>query len=98
MGLGSWFKNLGGLLEKEEFLLPNDAEIQAWADSIQAELVGAQGSEKTRLLYTLANAMIFLNQIQEKKKPKKPIAKNDKGKWVWVSDEDIKEVQELDDK
>ncbi len=97
MGLG-WFKNLGGLLEREEFDLPNDAEIQAWADSIQAELVGAQGSEKTRLLYTLANAMIFLNQIQEKKKPKKPIVKNDKGKWVWVSDEDVQEKHELDDK
>ena len=42
--------------------------------------------------------MIFLNQIQEKKKPKKPIVKNDKGKWVWVSDEDVQEKHELDDK
>ena len=34
----------------------------------------------------------------KKKKPKKPIVKNDKGKWVWVSDEDVQEKHELDDK
>ena len=31
-------------------------------------------------------------------KKKKPILKNDKGKWVWVSDEDVQEKHELDDK
>ena len=34
----------------------------------------------------LANQLMFLNQIKNKKKPKKPVKMNNKGKWVWVED------------
>jgi len=34
----------------------------------------------------LANQNMILDQIVSKKKPKKPIKLNNKGKWVWVED------------
>ena len=36
----------------------------------------------------LANQLMFLNQIVNKKKPKRPIKLNNRGKWVWVEPED----------
>ena len=36
----------------------------------------------------LANQMMILNQIINKKKPKKPVKLNNKGRWVWVSDDE----------
>ena len=43
-------------------------------------------TEKTKLTYMLANNMVFLNQILNKKKPKRPVKLNNRGKWVWVED------------
>ena len=54
---------------------------------IEERLKTAKGSEKTKLTYMLANQLMFLNQIKNKKKPKKPIKMNNRGKWVWVEDE-----------
>ena len=66
----------------------------AWYDrffrneEIEEKLKNAKGSEKTKLTYMLANQLMFLNQIVNKKKPKRPIKLNNRGKWVWVEPED----------
>ena len=79
MGIFDWFK-------KEKFVLPPEEYQEELVRQIEEKLKTATGSEKTKLTYMLANQLMFLNQIKNKKKPKKPIRLNSKGKWVWVED------------
>jgi len=74
-----WFK-------REKFVLPSEEVQEEFVREIEERLKTAKGSEKTRLTYMLANQLMFLNQIKNKKKPKKPVKMNNKGKWVWVED------------
>ena len=79
-------KNMFGLFEREDFVLPDEEELNEYIEEINEKLTMASGSERTKLIYMLANSMVFLNQLQEKKKPKKPIKLNTKGKLVWVDE------------
>lgn len=74
------------LFKREKFVLPPEDIQRAFVKEIEEKLKTAKGSEKTKLTYMLANQLMFLNQITSKKKPKKPIRLNNKGKWVWVED------------
>jgi len=76
----NWFK-------REKFVLPPEGYQIKLVKDIEKKLSTAIGSEKTKLTYMLANQLMILNQILNKKKPKKPIKMNSKGKWVWVDDE-----------
>ena len=80
MGFADWFK-------KEKFVLPPEEFQENFVREIEERLKTAKGSEKTKLTYMLANQLMFLNQIKSKKKPKRPVKMNNKGKWVWVEDE-----------
>ena len=76
-------------LKREKFTLPPE-NYQKWlVKEIENRLEGAKGSEKTKLTYMLANQLMILNQILNKKKPKRPIKLNNKGKWVWVEEDDV---------
>ncbi len=79
MTLRDWFK-------REKFVLPSEEVQEKFVREIEERLKTAKGSEKTKLTYMLANQLMFLNQIKNKKKPKKPVKMNNKGKWVWVED------------
>ena len=78
---------LRDLLKKERFVLPPEEYQVKLVKDIEDKLKTAKGSERTKLTYMLANQLMILNQILNKKKPKKPIKMNNKGKWVWVADE-----------
>ena len=80
MTFRDWFK-------KENFILPPEEVQEEFVREIEERLKTAKGSEKTKLTYMLANQLMFLNQIKNKKKPKKPIKMNNRGKWVWVEDD-----------
>ncbi len=79
MTFRDWFK-------REKFVLPSEEVQEEFVREIEERLKTAKGSEKTKLTYMLANQLMFLNQIKNKKKPKKPVKMNNKGKWVWVED------------
>jgi len=76
-----------GWLKREKFVLPPEEYQVKLVKDIEKKLKTAKGSERTKLTYMLANQLMVLNQILNKKKPKKPIKMNNKGKWVWVEDE-----------
>ena len=76
-----------GWLKREKFVLPSEEVQEEFVREIEERLKTAKGSEKTKLTYMLANQLMFLNQIKNKKKPKKPIKMNNRGKWVRVEDE-----------
>lgn len=80
MTFRDWFK-------KEKFVLPPEDMQRSFVLEIEQKLLNAKGSERTKLTYMLANQMMILNQILNKKKPKKPVRLNNKGKWVWVDDD-----------
>ena len=80
MTFKDWFK-------KEKFVLPPEDIQREFVKEIEDKLKTAKGSEKTKLTYMLANQLMFLNQITNKKKPKRPIKMNNRGKWVWVEDD-----------
>ena len=82
MNIRDWFK-------KEKFVLPSEDLQRKFIMEIEEKLKTAEGSEKTKLTYMLANQLMFLNQIVNKKKPKRPMKLNNKGKWVWVPDEQL---------
>ena len=81
MNIKDWFK-------KEKFVLPSEDLQRKFIMEIEEKLLTAEGSERTKLTYMLANQLMFLNQIVNKKKPKRPIKLNNRGKWVWVEPED----------
>ncbi len=76
-----------GWLKREKFVLPPEEYQVKLVKDIEKKLETAKGSERTKLTYMLANQLMVLNQILNKKKPKKPVKMNNKGKWVWVEDE-----------
>ena len=61
---------LRDLLKKEKFELPDEGLQRELILEIEEKLLTAEGSERTRLTYMLANQMMFMDQIQNKKKPK----------------------------
>ena len=63
MGIFDWLK-------KERFVLPDEQAQEKLVKEIEEKLKTAKGSEKTMLTYMLANQLMFLNQIKNKKKPK----------------------------
>ena len=65
-----------GWLKREKFVLPPEEVQEEFVREIEERLKTAKGSEKTKLTYMLANLLIFLKQIKNKKKPKKPIKMN----------------------
>jgi hypothetical protein len=77
---------LKDLLKRERIVLPSEEVQKQLIMEIEEKLLSAEGSEKTKLTYMLANQMIFMDQIRAKKKSKKPIKLNNMGKWVWVED------------
>ena len=79
MTFRDWFK-------REKFVLPSEEVQEEFVREIEERLKTAKGSEKTKLTYMLANQLMSLNQIKNKKNPKKPVKMNNKGKWVWVED------------
>jgi len=81
MGLRDWFK-------KEKFVLPDEDLQRELILEIEGKLLTATGSEKTKLTYMLANQMIFMDQIRNKKRSKRPIKLNNRGKWVWVDEDE----------
>jgi hypothetical protein len=80
MTFWDWFK-------REKFELPDEKTQVAFVEEIREKLKTAKGAEKTKLTYMLANQLMFLNQILNKKRKKKPIRLNNKGRWVWVEDD-----------
>ena len=76
-----------GWLKREKFVLPPEEVQEEFVREIEERLKTAKGSEKPKLTYMQANQLMFLNKIKNKKKPKKPIKMNNRGKWVWVEDE-----------
>ena len=81
---------LRDLLKKEQFVLPDEGLQRELILEIEEKLLTAEGSERTKLTYMLANQMIFMDQIRNKKKPKRPIKLNNRGKWVWVEEDENK--------
>ena len=81
MNIKDWFK-------KEKFVLPSEDLQRKFIMEIEEKLLTAEGSERTKLTYMLANQLMFLNQIVNKKKPKRPIKLNNRGKWVWVPEDE----------
>ena len=81
---------LRDLLKKEKFELPDEGLQRELILEIEEKLLTAEGSERTKLTYMLANQMIFMDQIRNKKKPKRPIKLNNRGKWVWVEEDENK--------
>ena len=81
MNLKNWFR-------KEKFVLPSEDLQRKFIMEIEEKLLTAEGSERTKLTYMLANQLMFLNQIVNKKKPKRPIKLNNRGKWVWVPEDE----------
>ena len=60
---------LRDLLKKEKFVLPDEGLQRELILEIEEKLLTAEGSERTKLTYMLANQMIFMDQIRNKKKP-----------------------------
>ena len=81
---------LRDLLKKEKFVLPDEGLQRELILEIEEKLLSAEVSERTKLTYMLANQMIFMDQIRNKKKPKRPIKLNNRGKWVWVEEDENK--------
>ena len=81
---------LRNLLKKEKFVLPDEGLQRELISEIEEKLLTAEGSERTKLTYMLANQMIFMDQIRNKKKSKRPIKLNNRGKWVWVEEDESK--------
>ena len=81
---------LRDLLKKEKFVLPDEGLQRELILEIEEKLLTAEGSERNKLTYMLANQMIFMDQIRNKKKPKRPIKLNNRGKWVWVEEDENK--------
>ena len=81
---------LRDLLKKEKFVLPDEGLQRELILEIDEKLLTAEGSERTKLTYMLANQMIFMDQIRNKKKSKRPIKLNNRGKWVWVEEDESK--------
>ena len=76
-----------GWLKREKFVLPPEEVQEEFVREIEERLKTSKCSVKNKLKYMLANQLMFLNQIKNKKKPKKPIKMNNRGKWVWGEDE-----------
>tara|TARA_B100001750_G_scaffold165970_2_gene134544 strand:+ start:7359 stop:7607 length:249 start_codon:yes stop_codon:yes gene_type:complete len=78
MGLKDCF----GLLEQEEWDIPSRETLEAIIEELEKKLKHASGSERTKLIYQIANTMVFLSHLAERKK--KPKKLNSDGKWVWI--------------
>ena len=82
MGLKDCF----GLLEKEEWDIPSREVLEGIIKELEEKLWDATGSERTKLVYQIANTMVFLSHLDDRKNRPKKL--NYKGKWVWVPEDE----------
>ena len=77
-----FFRNIFG---KPEWELPTEEEVMKNITQLKEQIEKLpKCSEKTKLIYTLANQMQILRIVLHDKKRK--LRPNSKGKWVWVED------------
>jgi len=82
MGLKDCF----GLLEQEEWDIPSRDTLEAIIKELEKKLEHTSGSERTKLVYQIANTMVFLSHLDARKK--KPKKLNSNGKWVWIPEDE----------
>ncbi len=76
--LPEWFNDLFGLLKRDEPVKIPKEELKKYVEELNSKLSTATGAERTRIMYSIANSLVFLNQTLDDKKRK--------GKWVFVED------------
>lgn len=76
--LPEWFNDLFGLLKRDEPVKIPKEELKKYVEELNSKLSTATGAERTRIMYSIANSLVFLNQTLDDKKRK--------GKWVFIED------------
>ncbi len=76
--LPEWFNDLFGLLKRDEPVKIPKEELKKYVEELNSKLSTATGAERTRIMYSIANSLVFLNQTLDDNKRK--------GKWVFVED------------
>jgi len=76
--LPEWFNDLFGLLKRDEPVKIPKEELKKYVEDLNSKLSTATGAERTRIMYSIANSLVFLNQTLDDKKRK--------GKWVFIED------------
>ena len=76
--LPEWFNDLFGLLKRDEPVKIPKEVLKKYVEELNSKLSTATGAERTRIMYSIANSLVFLNQTLDDKKRK--------GKWVFVED------------
>ena len=86
MGLGDLVRNLW---EGPEWSLPDENELTREIEELDRKIktMPKKSSEKTKLIYTLANKMQILRLVLHKKKKSK-YRPDAKGEWVWIPEEE----------
>ncbi len=86
MGLGDLVRNLW---EEPEWSLPDENELTREIEELDRKIktMPKKSSEKTKLIYTLANKMQILRLVLHKKKKSK-YRPDAKGEWVWIPEEE----------
>ena len=82
MGLKDCF----GLLEKEEWDIPSKKVLDGIIKELELKLAVAKGSERTKLVYQIANTMVFLSHLDDRNSRPKNL--NSNGKWVWIPEDE----------
>ncbi len=82
MGLKDCF----GLLEKEEWDIPSKKVLDGIIKELELKLAVAKGSERTKLVYQIANTMVFLSHLDDRNSRPKKL--NSNGKWVWIPEDE----------
>ena len=86
MGLGDLVRNL---LEEPEWSLPDENELTKEIEELDKKIktMPKKSSEKTKLIYTIANKMQILRLVLHSKKKSK-YRPDAKGEWVWIPEEE----------
>ena len=86
MGLGDLVRNL---CEEPEWSLPDENELTKEIEELDKKIktMPKKSSEKTKLIYTIANKMQILRLVLHSKKKSK-YRPDAKGEWVWIPEEE----------
>jgi len=86
MGLGDLIK---GIWSEPDWELPDENELTKEIKDLDKRIknLPKKSSEKTKLIYTMANKMQILRLILHKKKKAK-YRPDAQGKWVWIPEEE----------
>ena len=86
MGLGDLVRNLW---EEPEWSLPDENELTKEIEELDKKIktMPKKSSEKTKLIYTIANKMQILRLVLHKKKKSK-YRPDAKGEWVCIPEEE----------